>query len=260
MAKDKILDQINRRMALSEVNVSQIPRVLMGFQGTEEDLKEFFLLLEGFRTIEEMLATMIQSANSINWTGCCPDGQVGGKGYIVEVGDFQTALSQMRELAYRMKNAFHDECYNNPYWEPVKDKFQKFQGEAEEELDDAQDEAAEEGQEDAKRGGEQGQRKSKKNLDEMEVQFQDDVKEVEFQFTTPPLSTQAGQLYDNWPKVSHPLSPETPYALTMEEIEAWGYEQGLGRRAIGAAVAELMDRGKLEFNRSDSTLKPSYDE
>ena len=48
----RFISGVNRRMVLAQnSDIAQMPRILRGFEGTVEDLKEFFLLLEGGRII-----------------------------------------------------------------------------------------------------------------------------------------------------------------------------------------------------------------
>ena len=231
---------------------------------------------------------MMQSSNAINWPGCCPDGQVGGRGFVIEVEDLQKSLNAMRELVYRLKQSLFDECYNNPYWKPVKEQFEKIRSEAVDEVQDTAEEASEEG----KKEGEEGEKDSgapapeikdamdllrqiaksdpdlaEEGIDVMEIQlsegeekqdqidelamdFQDKVDEIEYEFETPPLSVAASAILDTL-NIAH---LKGAHFLTSGEL-AWAIRDS-GKRIspeqIRVASQELLRLGKIKQKRESA--------
>lgn len=93
------------------------------FKGSTEDLQELFLLMAGFKELERLLGIMTEAANKINWVLVSPDGQLGGKGFILTIEELQETLEKIRRSSGKCKASLFDECYNNPFWKEVKDKY-----------------------------------------------------------------------------------------------------------------------------------------
>lgn len=86
------------------------------FKGSTEDLQELFLLMAGFKELERLLGIMTEAANKINWVLVSPDGQLGGKGFILTIEELQETLEKIRRSSGKCKASLFDECYNNPFW------------------------------------------------------------------------------------------------------------------------------------------------
>lgn len=273
----------NRRLVLAQNSaISQLPRILKGFRGSVDDLKEFFLILEGARTIEDLLTKMMQSSNAINWPGCCPDGQVGGRGFLITVDDLQKSLNAMRELVYRLKQSLYDECYNNPYWQPVKEEFEKLRADAREEIEDTAEEGelddedmdtatkqeevttikdpvdllktlaktnpdlAEEGIDVLELGLKENSDKQDA-IDELTMEFQDDLDDIEFEFQTPPLSATASTILN----VLDKANKKGAEFLSKEEL-IWAIRdlgKKIATKQIIAVSQDLAKEGKIKVKR-----------
>ena len=99
-----------------------VARVLSGFEGSADDLRQLFVLLEGCRSVERTLARMVEAYRATNWVKCSPDGLIGGQGFLLRQKEFWEFLSSVASSVDAAKHSLLDECHNNPFWRAVKDE------------------------------------------------------------------------------------------------------------------------------------------
>jgi len=105
---------------LTEEVESPLTRSTKGFKGTTEDLTLLGQFKEMLTSLEVTSGEMLALYNKIDWSKVSPDGQLGGKGYIVGVEQLREFILKMVTDANRLKNAITDECDNNPSWSEMR--------------------------------------------------------------------------------------------------------------------------------------------
>lgn len=110
---------------MNEIQKFSNQRSLAGFEGSPEDLLELFVLMQGMKEIARIVAVITDSCNKIDWVRACPDGMIGGKGYIISVSELRKSLAEILAMAAQNKHSLADECFHNPFWKEIKEKLKK---------------------------------------------------------------------------------------------------------------------------------------